>query len=69
MSSQNLNPNHDDNEFWFAKFFIGSMVSIAALTLILSFLPSPSPIRSQPQNKPSILQVLPSNVPDLLKSK
>ncbi len=49
MPSPNLNPNPDVNELWFAKFFIGSMISIALLTVVLSFLPSPSGLRnSQP---------------------
>ncbi|MFN9359142.1 MAG: hypothetical protein ACK596_01425 [Pseudanabaena sp.] len=51
MSSHNLNPNPDSSELWFAKFFIGSMVSIALLTVILSFLPSPSGLRNSPQLK------------------
>jgi hypothetical protein len=59
MSSQNLKPNHDVNEsineLWFAKFFVGSMISIALLTIVLSFLPSPSGLRNQPQNKVSTL--------------
>jgi hypothetical protein len=57
MSSQNLKPSHDlseqMNESWFAKFFIGSMISIAFLTVVLSFLPSPTGLRTQPQNKVS----------------
>jgi len=57
ISSQKLKPSHDlseqMNELWFAKFFIGSMISIAFLTVILSFLPSPTGLRTQPQNKVS----------------
>jgi hypothetical protein len=59
MPSQKTKPNHDlneqTNELWFAKFFIGSMISIALLTVILSFLPSPTGLRTQPQNKASSL--------------
>jgi len=53
MSSPNLNPNPDANELWFAKFFIGSMVSIILLTVVLSFLPSSSGLRNSPQLKNS----------------
>jgi hypothetical protein len=53
MSSPNLNPNPDVSELWFAKFFIGSMVSIALLTVVLSFLPSPSGSRNSPHLKTS----------------
>gem|GEM_PF-770229 len=59
MSSQNLKPtystNESINESWFTKFFIGSMISIAFLTVILSFLPSQNGLRNQPQNKVSSL--------------
>jgi hypothetical protein len=59
IPSQKTKPNHNlneqTNELWFAKFFIGSMISIAFLTVILSFLPSPSGLRTQPQNKSSSL--------------
>jgi hypothetical protein len=59
MPSQKTKPNQDlneqTNELWFAKFFIGSMISIAFLTVILSFLPSPNGLRTQPQNKSSSL--------------
>ncbi len=60
MSSHNLNSNHDVNvnELWFAKFFIGSMVSIALLTVVLSFLPSPSGLRNSPQIKNSLMKSL-----------
>jgi hypothetical protein len=51
MSSQNMNPNPDVNELWFAKFFIGSMIAIACLTVVLSFLPSPSGLRNPPPIK------------------
>ncbi|MCY7333220.1 MAG: hypothetical protein LH649_11305 [Pseudanabaena sp. CAN_BIN31] len=54
MSSPNLNPNPDVNELWFAKFFIGSMVSIACLTVLLSFLPSPSGSRNSPPIRTSL---------------
>ena len=62
-SSRKLKPSHtlneqmneSMNESWFAKFFIGSMISIALLTVILSFLPSPTGLRTQPQNKASSL--------------
>ncbi len=54
MSSPNLNPNPDVNELWFAKFFIGSMVAIAFLTVLLSFLPSP---RNSPPIKASRAQL------------
>ena len=57
MSSQNLNPNHDVNELWFAKFFIGSMASIALLTVVLSFLPSSPALRNSPQIKSSLLNL------------
>lgn len=58
MSSPNLNSNHnvDVNELWFAKFFIGSMVSIALLTVLLSFLPAPSGLRNSPQIKTSLMK-------------
>ncbi len=56
MSSPNLNPNPDVNEFWFAKFFVGSMVAIACLTVLLSFLPSPSGIRNTPPLKTTMLK-------------
>jgi hypothetical protein len=59
MSSRKLKPSHalnePMNESWFAKFFIGSMMSIALLTVILSFLPSSTGLRTQPQNKASSL--------------
>jgi hypothetical protein len=55
MSSPNLNPKPDVNE-WFAKFFIGSMVSIACLTVLLSFLPSPSGLRNSPPIKTSLAE-------------
>ena len=58
MSSHNLNPNPDSSELWFAKFFIGSMVSIALLTVILSFLPSPSGLLNSPQLKTSLMKSL-----------
>ncbi len=51
MSPQNMNPNPDVNELWFAKFFIGSMIAIACLTIVLSFLPSPSGLRNSPPIK------------------
>ncbi len=56
MSSPNLNPNPDVNELWFAKFFIGSMVAIACLTVLLSFLPSPSGLRHSPPIKTSLAE-------------
>ncbi|WP_141211738.1 hypothetical protein [Pseudanabaena sp. SR411] len=56
MSSHNLNPNPDSSELWFTKFFIGSMVSIALLTVLLSFLPSPSGLRNSPQIKTLLLK-------------
>ena len=55
MSSHKLNSTTDVNELWFAKFFIGSMVSIAFLTVVLSFLPSPTGSRNQPQPKVMVL--------------
>ncbi|MBD2188185.1 hypothetical protein [Pseudanabaena mucicola] len=55
MSQQNPNSNYDVNELWFVKFFVGSMVSITVLTVILSFLPSPSGLRNSPQNKTVLL--------------
>ena len=58
MSSPNLNPNPDSSELWFAKFFIGSMVSIALLTVLLSFLPSPSGLRNSSQIKTSSVKSL-----------
>jgi hypothetical protein len=54
MSSHNLNPNPDANELWFAKFFVGSMVAIAVLTVLLSFLPSPSGLRNSQPIKTSL---------------
>ena len=51
MAPKNLHSDHDVNDLWFTKFFVGSMVSIAVLTVVLSFLPSPSALRNQPQNK------------------
>ena len=56
MSSPNLNPNPDVNELWFAKFFIGSMISIALLTVVLSFLPSPSGLRNSQSVKTSLAE-------------
>lgn len=59
MISHNPNPQLDFNELWFAKFFISSMAAIAFLTVVLSFLPSPSGIRNNtPQPK---VIVLPAN--------
>ncbi len=55
MSPQNMNPNPDVNELWFAKFFIGSMIAIACLTVVLSFLPSPSGLRNPPPIKTQAL--------------
>ncbi len=55
MTSHNPNYKLDVNEFWFAKFFIGSMVAIAFLTITLSFLPSPSGTRNTPQPKVVVL--------------
>lgn len=55
MSQQSPNSNYDVNELWFVKFFVGSMVSITVLTVILSFLPSPSGLRNSPQNKTVLL--------------
>ena len=52
MTPQDMNSKHDES--WFAKFFIGSMVSIALLTVLLSFLPSPSGLRNSPQTKTSL---------------
>lgn len=49
MSSQKLNHATEADELWFAKFFIGSMAAIALLTVVLSFLPSPSGLRNSPQ--------------------
>lgn len=66
MAHQNMNSNYDVNELWFAKFFIGSMVAIAFLTVLLSFLPSPSGLRTQPQTKAAIL---PLNSPKTLTSQ
>ena len=57
MSSPNLNSNHDVNELWFAKFFIGSMVAITLLTVVLAFLPSSSGLRNSPQIKSSFLKL------------
>jgi hypothetical protein len=57
MSSPNLNPNPDLNEFWFAKFFVGSMLAIACLTVLLSFLPSPSGLRNAPPLKTTMLKI------------
>ncbi len=57
MTSHNPNPQLDFNELWFAKFFIGSMVAIAFLTVALSFLPSPSGTRNMPQPKVVVLPV------------
>jgi hypothetical protein len=54
MSSPNLNPNPNASELWFAKFFIGSMVSITLLTVLLSFLPSPTVLRNPQQIKTSL---------------
>jgi hypothetical protein len=63
MAPQNLHSDQDINELWFAKFFIGSMVAIACLTVILSFLPSPSGLRHQAPNKATLLpaNLLPKN--------
>jgi hypothetical protein len=55
MSQQSPNSNYDVNELWFVKFFVGSMVAITVLTVILSFLPSPSGLRNSPQNKTVLL--------------
>jgi hypothetical protein len=55
MAPRNLNSDQDISELWFAKFFIGSMISIALLTILLSFLPSPSGLRNQPPNKVSTI--------------
>ncbi len=55
MAPQNLHSDQDINELWFAKFFIGSMVAIACLTVVLSFLPSPSGLRQQAPNKTTLL--------------
>lgn len=55
MAPRNLNSDQGISELWFAKFFIGSMVSIVLLTIFLSFLPSPSGLRNQTPNKISIL--------------
>ncbi|MEA5480086.1 hypothetical protein VB774_20855 [Pseudanabaena galeata UHCC 0370] len=57
MSSPNLNSNHDVNELWFAKFFIGSMVAITLLTVVLAFLPSSPALRNSPQIKSSGLNL------------
>jgi len=59
MAPQNLHSDQDINELWFAKFFIGSMVAIACLTVILSFLPSPSGLRQQSPNKAALLPIHP----------
>jgi hypothetical protein len=56
MSSPNLNPNPDVNELWFAKFFIGSMISITLLTVMLSFLPSSSGLRNSQPIKTSLAE-------------
>jgi hypothetical protein len=53
MASQKLNSTPDVTELWFAKFFIGSMLAIAFLTVVLAFLPSPSGLRNQQPNKAS----------------
>lgn len=55
-SNSSPNPNPDVNELWFAKFFIGSMVAIAFLTVVLSFLPSPSTSRTPSQAKTQALE-------------
>ncbi|WP_055075159.1 hypothetical protein [Pseudanabaena sp. 'Roaring Creek'] len=52
MSSPQLNPKSDVNELWFPKFFIGSMIAIACLTILLSLLPSG--IRNTPSVKTSL---------------
>jgi len=64
MSSPDLNPNPNVSELWFAKFFIGSMVAIALLTVLLSFLPSPSALRNPQQIKTSLdpMQVISATV-------
>ncbi|NMF59930.1 hypothetical protein [Pseudanabaena yagii] len=64
MAPQNLHSDQDINELWFAKFFIGSMVAIACLTVILSFLPSPSGLRHQAPNKSSLLPANPLPTPN-----
>ncbi|PZO45133.1 MAG: hypothetical protein DCF19_01180 [Pseudanabaena frigida] len=56
MSSHNLNPKPDSSELWFAKFFIGSMVSITLLTVLLSFLPSPAVLRNPSQVKSHVFE-------------
>ena len=55
MAPKNLHSDRDVTDLWFTKFFVGSMVSIAFLTIVLSFLPSPSALRNQPQNKSLLL--------------
>lgn len=55
MAPKNLNSDYNLDELWFTKFFFGSMVAIAVLTVVLSFLPSPSTLRNQPQNKSLLL--------------
>lgn len=58
MSSPNLKPAHDLNEAWFAQFFVGSMVAIAFLTIVLSFLPSQTGSRQPSQNKVSAIPLV-----------
>ncbi|NUN64997.1 hypothetical protein HCU40_09565 [Pseudanabaena biceps] len=48
MNSHNSKSNPDQIELWFAKFFIGSMVAISLLTIVLSFLPASSELRTSP---------------------
>jgi len=64
MTPQKLNHATAADELWFAKFFIGSMAAIALLTVVLSFLPSPSGSRTSPQVKTTLVESLhaPSNV-------
>lgn len=68
MAPQNLHSDRDINELWFTKFFIGSMAAIACLTVILSFLQSPSGLRQQSPNKSTLLPThsLPANTRQLV---